>query len=172
MHVALIWAMTRNRVIGKEGGLPWRLPDEMRHFMNTTMGKPVIMGRKTFQSMKAPLPGRLNIVLTRDETWQPSSSGVVVCHEIEQALVVARQNAEDESVDEVMIIGGADVYALGLPHATRLYMTDIHAEIEGDTLFPDFDVDEWREVSRVEHTQDDRHDAAFTIRTLERRSTV
>ena len=86
MHVAMIWAMTQNRVIGDDGGLPWRLPKDMRHFMDTTMGKPVIMGRKTFESMPSPLPGRLNIVLTRDPTWQPPSADIVVTDNLEEAL--------------------------------------------------------------------------------------
>lgn len=164
MHVSLIWAMTRNRLIGKDGGLPWRLPKDMRHFMDTTMGKPVVMGRKTFASMKAALPGRLNIVLTRDRGWRPSDPDVVVVQNLEQGLGVVSERADDE----VMIIGGADIYALALPHATRLYVTEIDMDIDGDVFFPEIDLAAWREVSSVSYPVDDHHSAAFTIRLLER----
>lgn len=164
MHVSLIWAMTRNRLIGKDGGLPWRLPKDMRHFMDTTMGKPVVMGRKTFQSMKAALPGRLNIVLTRDRDWRPSDREVLVVHDFEEGLEIASKRTDDE----VMIIGGADIYALALPHATRLYVTEIEADIEGDVFFPEFDRSAWREVSSVSHAADDKHSASFRISMLER----
>jgi len=167
MHISLIWAMTRNRAIGVDGGLPWRLPNEMKHFTDTTMGKPVIMGRKTFVSMQTPLPGRLNIVLTRDHNWSPGVENVVVVHDLTAGLAVAKTDA-DQGVGEVMIIGGAQIYALALPQATRLYMTCVHADIAGDTLFPEFDLDEWREVSSIRHEADARHSAAFTIKTLER----
>ncbi|NKC00350.1 MAG: hypothetical protein GKR90_17940 [Pseudomonadales bacterium] len=166
MDLSLIWAMTQNRVIGTDGGLPWRLPDEMRHFMDTTVGKPVIMGRKTFQSMKAPLPGRLNIVLTRDKSWSATSEDVIVVHELQAAIDAATVNAQKKTVDEIMVIGGAAIYALALPHATKLYVTYIDMEVAGDVVFPEFDLDQWREVSAVEHPQDDRHNAAFVIKTL------
>ena len=168
MHTAMIWAMTQNRVIGDDGGLPWRLPKDMRHFMDTTMGKPVIMGRKTFESMKSPLPGRLNIVMTRDKSWQPPSSEVVVTQNLEDAIGAAKVNAAELDLEEIMIIGGAEIYKLGLPYATRLYVTYIHAEIEGDTVFPDFTVSEWRTVSSQDYPKDDKHDASFTIKVLER----
>ncbi len=164
MHVSLIWAMTRNRLIGKDGGLPWRLPKDMRHFMDTTMGKPVVMGRKTFQSMKAALPGRLNIVLTRDRDWRPSDREVLVVHDFGEGLEIA----SERTADEVMIIGGADIYALALPHATRLYVTEIDADIEGDVYFPEFDRSAWQEVSLVSHPADDKHSASFRISLLER----
>lgn len=168
MHLSLIWAMTENRVIGNDGGLPWRLPDEMRHFMDSTMGKPVIMGRKTFQSMKAPLPGRLNIVLTRDRAWSPPQPDVLVVHDLQAGIDVATVDAQESSVDEIMVIGGADIYALALPRATKLYVTYIEMAIAGDVTFPEFDIEEWQEVSSVEHPKDDRHDAAFVIKMLTR----
>ena len=168
MQVCMIWAMTQNRVIGDDGGLPWRLPKDMRHFMETTMGKPVIMGRKTFESMKSPLPGRLNIVMTRDASWQPSSSDVVVTDNLADAIAAAHANAAELGLDEIMIIGGAEIYKLGLPQATRLYVTYIHAEIEGDTIFPEFPESDWQTVSSVDYPKDDKHDAAFTIKVLER----
>ena len=166
----MIWAMTQNRVIGDDGGLPWRLPKDMRHFMDTTMGKPVIMGRKTFESMKAPLPGRLNIVMTRDANWQPSSSEVVVTHTLEDSIVAAKANATELGLEEIMIIGGAEIYKLGLPHATRLYVTYIDAEVECDTVFPEFPESDWRVVSSEDYAHDERHDDAFTIKVLERLS--
>ena len=117
MDLALIWAMAENGLIGAGGGLPWRLPDDMRHFMDTTMGKPVIMGRKTFESMKAALPGRANIVLTRDRTWR--RDGAEVVGDLDAALALAEARAGAHGVDEVMVIGGADIYALALPRARR-----------------------------------------------------
>lgn len=164
----MIWAMTQNRVIGDEGGLPWRLPKDMRHFMDTTMGKPVIMGRKTFESMKSALPGRLNIVMTRDQNWRPASSDVVVTHTLEDAIHAARANVEALGLEELMIIGGAEIYKLGLAHATRLYVTYIHTEIEGDTRFPEFSESDWEVISSEDFPEDDKHDAAFTIKVLER----
>jgi dihydrofolate reductase len=168
MDISLIWAMAQNRVIGKDGGLPWRLPNDMRHFMATTMGKPVVMGRKTFQSMQAPLPGRLNIVLTRDQSWSTSSQGVVVVHDLNAAIEVAAEAARANSIGEIMIIGGADIYALALPLATKLYVTYIDMVIAGDVTFPEFDLASWREVSSVDHPKDDKHSAGFVIKTLEK----
>ena len=134
MRLSLIWAMTRNRVIGRDNTLPWRLPDEMRHFMRTTLGKPVIMGRKQFDAMGKPLPKRTNIVLSRDPTFAPN--GAVVARTLDEAIQRAR-DVTNES-DEAVVIGGAQIYALALPRADRLYFTLIDAEIDGDTFFPEF----------------------------------
>lgn len=167
MHISLIWAMSRNRVIGRDNTLPWRMPKDMRHFMDTTMGKPVIMGRKSFESMKAALPGRTNIVLTRDRSWHRTDARVV--HDLAAALALGRDVASGDGVDEVMVIGGADVYRLALPHATRLHVTHIHAEVEGDVFFPDYDETQWQLIDAHDHPADERHFAAYTIARFERK---
>jgi len=166
MHTSLIWAMADNRVIGKDNTLPWRLPGDMRHFMTVTMGKPVLMGRKTFESMKAPLPGRTNIVLTRDRNWQ--RAGVKVVHDVDAGLDLAEQQCLIDGQEEVMVIGGADIYALTLPRATRLYITHVHADIPGDVQFPEFDLQAWRCVTEAHFSADEKHSADFSIAVYER----
>ena len=153
--------MGENRVIGADNTLPWRLPKDMRHFMATTMGKPCVMGRKTFESMKSPLPGRTNIVLTSDRTWR--RDGVKVAHDLDAALELAKDQCLVDGRDEVMITGGAGVYELAMPLATRLYVTIVHACPPGDVYFPDFDLDEWTLVASESYEADDAHSAAFTI---------
>ena len=138
MQLALIWAMAENRVIGRNNSLPWRLPNDMRHFMQTTMGRPVIMGRKTFESMKAPLPGRTNIVMTQNPLWQ--REGVQVVATLDEAIALAESQGVIDGIDEVMVIGGAQVYELALPIADRLYLTLVHAEPQGDVFFPNVDL--------------------------------
>ncbi len=162
MRISLIWAMTRNRVIGRDNALPWHLPDEMRHFMRTTLGKPVIMGRKQFESMGKPLPKRANIVLSRRADYSPN--GATVVRDIDAALRIA----EDSGAEEAMVIGGAEIYSLALPRADRLYFTLIDADIDGDTFFPEFDETDFREVAREHHPADARHAYAYTIRVLDR----
>lgn len=141
MQLALIWAMAENRVIGRDNSLPWRLPNDMRHFMQTTMGRPVIMGRKTFESMKAPLPGRTNIVMTQNPLWQ--REGVQVVATLDEAFALAESQGVIDGIDEVMVIGGAQVYELALPMADRLYLTLVHAEPQGDVFFPNVDLSAW-----------------------------
>ncbi|MEE4280689.1 MAG: dihydrofolate reductase [Pseudomonadales bacterium] len=157
----MIWAMAENRVIGRDNSLPWRLPNDMRHFMSTTMGKPVLMGRKTMASMKAPLPGRTNIVLTRDLNWQREGARVV--HSLDDALALAEQQCLIDGQNELMVIGGADIYGLCLPLADKLYVTHVSGHPTGDVFFPDIDLDQWDCVSRVEHAADERHSADFVI---------
>lgn len=161
MLLSAIWAMTRNRVIGEEGGLPWRLPDDQRFFRRTTLGKPVIMGRRTFEEIGRPLPQRRNIVLSRRGV---SASGIEVVPDFDAALALA---AEGEP-EEACVIGGAEVYALALPRVQRLYMTLIDTELEGDTWFPEFDLGEFLETGRTAHGADERHAWPFTISVLER----
>lgn len=161
MILSAIWAMTRNRVIGRDGDLPWRLPDDQRFFRRTTLGKPIIMGRKTFDEIGRPLPKRRNIVLSRRGL---DVEGVEVARDLDSALALARSDAPEEA----FIIGGAQIYALALPMLDRLYMTLIDTELEGDTWFPEFDLAGWREVQRTEHPADDRHAWAFTILVMER----
>lgn len=163
MRISLIAAVAENGVIGREGGLPWRLPEDLKFFKAATMGKPVIMGRKTFQSIGRPLPGRMNVVLTRDPGWH--AAGVTAVHDLTAAL----RAAQDAGASEVMIIGGADIYEAALPMADRIYLTRIHREFEGDALFPALDRSEWTEVARIEKSAGDvPFDYSFL--TLERRA--
>mgnify|MGYP002013002456 FL=1 len=166
MRVSLIWAMADNGVIGLDNGLPWRLPVDMKHFMTTTLGKPVVMGRKTLESMKSPLPGRTNIVLTRDPNWQ--RDGVLVVRDMPAAMALAEQQGLIDGVDEVMVIGGAEIYALALPMAERLYVTRVHAQPAGDVYFPPVDLGAWRLLSQQQHAADERHSAACSIEVYER----
>jgi len=167
VRVSLIWAMARNRVIGRDNALPWRLPDEMRYFMRTTLGKPVIMGRKQWQSMDKPLSKRTNIVITRDRSFV--ANGAIVVHTLDEALAKARDAlGADAAHGEAMVIGGAEIYALALPVADRLYCTKIDADIDGNTHFPEFDERAFREVSREDHRSDERHAYSYSIRVLDR----
>ena len=168
MRVSLIWAMTKNRVIGRNNALPWRLPDEMRHFMRTTLGKPVIMGRKNWEAMGKPLAKRTNIVITRKRDYV--ANGATVVHTLDEALAEARKALGNNAANgEAMVIGGAEIYALALPVADRLYWTDIDADIDGDVHFPPIDESQWRETHREAHDADERHAYAYTIRVLDRR---
>jgi dihydrofolate reductase len=162
MRLSLIWAMTRNRVIGRNNALPWRLPDEMRHFMRTTLGHCVIMGRRNFDAMGKPLPKRTNIVLSRDPSFV--ANGAIVVRTLDEAI----ERARDAGDDEAMVVGGAEIYALALPKADRLYFTLVDTEMAGDTFFPLFDEAQWREVRREEHGADAQHPYAYTIRVLDR----
>jgi len=140
MKISLIAAMAENHVIGRNNQLPWRLPADLKRFKALTMGKPIVMGRKTWESLGRPLPGRTNIVITRDIGYQ--AEGCVVVHSIDQALEVAAGS------DEVMVIGGEKLYQQVLDRADRLYLTLVKSDVEGDTWFPEFDLTQWREVQR------------------------
>ncbi|WP_438766530.1 dihydrofolate reductase [Kushneria sp. TE3] len=144
--VAMIAAMSRNRVIGVDGKLPWYLPEDLKFFKAVTLHKPLIMGRATFASIGKALPNRLNIVVTRDTSFEPS--GVRVCHDLESALALADDQAMIEGVEEIMVIGGGEIYQQMLSCASRLYLTEIDVEVEGDTLFPELD-ETWQEMERV-----------------------
>lgn len=146
--VALVVAMAReSRIIGKDGGLPWRIPGDMKFFKAQTMGKPIVMGRKTFESIGKPLPGRTSIVITRDNDW--SFEGVTVCHSIGEALDAARAIATRDGVDEVCVIGGAEIYAQALPHADVIYLTEVAGDVEGDAVLAAFDMKDWEEMHRA-----------------------
>lgn len=166
MIVSLIAARSRNGVIGRNNDLPWRLPDDMKYFMTTTRGHHAIMGRKNYDSLPdsyRPLPNRINIVVTRQKNFL--APGCTVVHSIYDALAVARSNNEPEA----FVIGGAEIYSLALPAADRLYLTEIDADIEGDTYFPFFDKAAWREISRRHHDADARHAFAFDFVVYERK---
>ena len=167
MDISLIWAMADNGVIGRDNGLPWRLPKDMQFFMTATMGKPVIMGRKTFETMKAPLPGRTNIVITRQEGYD--REGITVVGNFAEALKAARAVADADGVDEIMVIGGAEIYRLGLMVATRLYVTHVHGQVPGDTVFPEVDWSQFEEARAESFVPDERHSHPFTITVYNRR---
>ena len=147
--IALILARADNGVIGNKGRLPWRLPDDLRRFKALTMGKPCIMGRKTWESLpKKPLPGRTNIVLTRDRGF--TAEGAVIAHSFEAAL----DRAQEENPTEIMVIGGAEIFAAAMPRVTRIHLTEIHAEPQGDVRFPAFAPQQWRETAREDRVFD------------------
>jgi dihydrofolate reductase len=161
-------ARARNGVIGRDGDLPWRLASDMAHFKALTLGKPVIMGRKTWDSLpRRPLPGRTNIVLTRDGSFEPTKA--VRSEDFSEAVQMAREQAEEDGVGEVCVIGGAALFALALPKAGRIYLTEVEAEVPGDVHFPAFDESGWVEVSREAHPAGDGDEHPFVFRTLERR---
>src|SRR3990167_9279853 len=149
MKLALIWAMSNNRAIGRNNALPWHLPEDMKYFKRVTMGKPIIMGRKTWESIGRPLPGRTNIVITRDRNFH--ADGVKIVHTLDEAIALAEKISVIDGAEEVVVIGGAEIYALSLPKADRLYMTQVHAEVDGDAHFPEFNLNEWRELARENH---------------------
>lgn len=164
--VALVVAMAKNRAIGRGGNLPWHLGSDMRYFRKITMGKPIIMGRLTFLSLGRALPGRTNIVLTRNAAFE--APGAIMAYNLEEALDVARKEAGKDGVDEIMVIGGEDVFRAVLPQASRIYLTEVHATPEADTWFPEIDKREWREVSREDHEPGSKDDHAFSFIVLER----
>jgi dihydrofolate reductase len=159
-RIALIAAMAENRVIGRENRLPWRLSADLRRFKSLTMGKPVIMGRKTYESIGKPLPGRSNIVVTRDPDYR--APGCRVVHSLEQALEAAAGH------DEVMVIGGAELYRQTLERAERMYLTLVKTEVDGDALFPDIQPQQWRELERASHRADEKNEYDYDFVTLER----
>jgi len=160
-------ARARNGVIGKDGRLPWRLKSDMAIFRRVTLDKPVIMGRKTWESLpKRPLKGRTNIVLTHDESYEPQ--GAVVCHDFLEAVQIAREQAAEDGADEVLVIGGASLFELALRRAGRIHLTEVEAEVAGDVILAPFDETRWREVHRESHPASDVDEYAFTYRLLER----
>lgn len=166
MKLALIWAMARNRTIGRNNALPWYLPEDLKYFKRVTLGKPVIMGRKTWESIGRPLPGRTNIVITRDAAFQPD--GVRVVHSLEQALALAEKICLLDGGDEAIVMGGAEIYALALPHADRLYLTQVHADVEGDAHFPPLDLTQWHELGREDFAAQGPNPYDYSFLILER----
>lgn len=161
--ISIVVAMARNGVIGRDNGLPWRLPDDMRWFRDVTMGKPVIMGRKTYESIPPrfrPLPGRDNIVITRQADYD--APGATAVASPQSALTAAAGAAE------IMVAGGSSIYAAFLPQTDRIYLTQIAADVDGDAFFPAVDWSQWRETFRADHPADERHACAFRWLILER----
>lgn len=167
MKLSLIVAVAENGVIGRDGGLPWRMSSDLKTFRRLSMGKPMIMGRRTFESIGKPLDGRDNIVVTRDAMF--AADGVSVCETITDAITLARVLATTRGTDEIMIIGGAKIYDATLDLADRIYFTRVHAEPEGDRYFPTPDPDRWQVVSREALAKGDRDDHAATLIVYDRR---
>jgi dihydrofolate reductase len=161
--IVLVVAVADNGVIGRDGALPWRLPDDLKHFKALTWGKPILMGRRTFDSIGRPLAGRRNLVLTR--SGRGSQCEVEWVHSLDEACIRAT------GAQELCVIGGAELYRLALPQATRVYLTQVHASVAGDTYFPLGDLAAFRETQRVEHAIDARHEHPMSFVTLERRPT-
>ena len=167
MIVSIIVAAADNGVIGKAGTLPWRMPSDLRRFRSLTMGKPVVMGRLTFQSLSRPLDGRDNIVITRDRGF--SVDGASVAGSLSDAIAIGRRHAIARGVDEIMIIGGGQVYAEALAHAGRVYLTRVHAAVDGDTTFPALPAEAWRLVREERLPRSEKDDYEATLMVYERR---
>lgn len=163
-HLAMIWAMSENRVIGRDNKMPWHLSADLKYFKAVTLGKPVIMGRRTFESIGRPLPGRTNIIVTRQKDYQ--ADGAIIVNDVEAAVAEGKRAAEVTDADEVMVIGGAEIYALMLDRARRLYVTEINARYDGDAFFPDFDRGRWFETSREHHESSGDGQPAYSFVVL------
>lgn len=158
---SLVVAVSRNGVIGRDNQLPWRLPADLAYFKRVTMGHPILMGRRTYDSIGKPLPGRTNLVVTRQRDFQ--APGCVVVHSLVEAWGAAGE------ASEVSIIGGTEIFRETLPIADRIHLTEVEAEVEGDTFFPEFDRGEWRETEVLRHAADERHGYPFRIVVLDRK---
>lgn len=166
MHISLFVAIAENGVIGKDNAMPWRLSSDLKRLKALTMGKPILMGRKTWESFpRRPLPGRPNLIVTRDAEYD--APGGEVFTSTRAALARGEELARGLQVDEIMVLGGAQIYKALLPRATRIYLTEVHASPEGDTTF-DFDKSAWREVSRERHEAGEKDSAAYSFVLLER----
>jgi len=161
MIISFVAAMAKNRVIGKNNTIPWDMPADMNHMRKLTEGKPLIMGRKTHESIGRPLPKRKNIILTRDTNYK--SEGCIVVHTPEEALKAA------EGAEEVIIFGGEEIYKMFLKKANRMYLTIIETELEGDTFFPNYKIEEWKEISYEEHEKDAENPHDYVFLVLERK---
>jgi dihydrofolate reductase len=164
--IVLVAAVAENGVIGRDNALPFRQSSDLKRFKALTIGKPVLMGRKTFVSIGKPLPGRTNIVVSRDPGFNPD--GVIVVRDLEQALRVARDDAERRGVGEIAAIGGTDIFTQLLPLADRLEITHVHARPEGDTYFPPIDATQWHPVARSDHPAGPQDEAGFSYVTYAR----
>lgn len=162
MLISMIAAMDKNRLIGNGPDIPWQMPVDRRHFRDMTLGKPVVMGRKTFETLKRPLGKRHNIILTRNTGYEAPTS-CSVAHSVADVLEMCRKS------EELMVCGGAPIYEVFLPHAHRLYLTQIHATFEGDVYFPEFDTAAWEEVKRIEGEPDEKNPYPYSFVFLERR---
>lgn len=162
MKISLIVAASENNVIGKDNDLPWKLPNDMKFFVRTTKGHHILMGRKNLESFGKLLPNRTNILLTRDQGYE--FEGAEIFFDLERAIDFARSNGENE----LMIIGGGEIYRQSLPFADHIYLTRVHAEIEGDVYFPELDPSIWELTSEERHEKDEKHNFSFTFQQFER----
>jgi dihydrofolate reductase len=162
MEISLVVAAATNNAIGKEGGMPWHLPNDLKHFKNVTWGMPVIMGRKTFDSLGKPLAGRKNIVITRQSGWK--AEGAIAVKSIDDALFLVRES----DVKEAMVIGGGEIFKTLFDKAKKIYMTRVEAEPEADTWFPAIEPNKWHLVSQQNHEADEKHNFKYSFQTWER----
>jgi dihydrofolate reductase len=163
MKLSLLAALSTNNVIGRDSQVPWRLSTDLKRLKAMTMGHHVIMGRKTYESVGRPLPGRTNVVITRQDQYAPE--GVTVVHSLEDAILLAERGGDEEA----FVLGGAEIYAQAMHRADRMYLTRVHAEVEGDTYFPDFDdVSEWRLTDAEHFDADEKNEYPFSFLTYER----
>lgn len=165
--IAIIVAAAKNRVIGHNNAMPWYLPEELKHFKRITLGKPLVMGRNTFESIGRPLPGRTNIVISRNPDF--NHSGVKVASSLAAALKIADAQAVIDGATEIMVIGGGQIYEQAFPLASYLYLTEVDAEPEGDTWFPEVSMNEWLETSRDSYSAQEGNRYAYAIRCLQRK---
>lgn len=168
LPLVLVVAVAENGVIGRKGGLPWRIPGDLKHFKAVTMGKPMVMGRKTYESIGKPLPGRTSVVLTRDKNWRVD--GVLVGHSLDEILKLANEEAKRTGASEIAIIGGSALFDETLPIAAKIELAEVHAKPEGDVFFPKFDRTIWRETRREGPMQSEKDDHAYSVVTLERKA--
>ena len=167
MRISILVAAATNGVIGRDGDLPWHISDDLKNFKRLTMGHPILMGRKTLQSIGRLLPGRTTIVLTRNRDFQ--FNGALIAHDWDTALARAAENVHSELPAELFIVGGAEIYRLALPHADRIYLTQVNANVEGDTRFPEINHDDWVESSRKDRTANDKNEHDFSFLVLDRK---
>jgi dihydrofolate reductase len=166
MKIVLVAAVAENGVIGRGGTLPWHIRSDLQHFKRLTIGRPVVMGRKTYDSIGKPLKDRTNIVITRDPSY--AAEGIVIAHSLEKAMQMARDDAKERGADSIAVIGGSGVFDETMPMADRLEITEVHASPEGDTFFPPIDAKLWRETARVRHPAAPQDDADMSFITYER----
>ena len=160
-RLAIIVAAAENGVIGSNNALPWHLPEDLRYFKRVTMGKPIVMGRKTFEAIGRPLPGRTNIVITRNPAFR--AEGVKVVSSLDEALCLADDIATIDGVEELVVIGGAEIYRAAIPRADRLYITEVHARVEGDAVLPEIDWSNWLELSRKRYAATDANPYDYSL---------
>ena len=163
-HVSILVAMAKNRVIGRNNALPWQLPPDLKRFKELTMGHHIVMGRKTYESIGRPLPGRTSVIITRQPDYQVP--GAIVVASIDQALKVCSEGKETDQ--EIFVIGGAEIYHQALELCRRIYITEIQQEFDGDTLFPELNQQEWREISREKHRLNDGDGLEYQFVVLDR----
>lgn len=168
LPLVLVVAVAENGVIGRKGQLPWRIPGDLKHFKAVTMGKPMLMGRKTYESIGKPLPGRTNIVLTRDKNWH--AEGVLVGHSLDEVVRLANEDARKTGAHEVAIIGGSSLFEETLPAAAKIELTEVHALPEGDVFFPYYDRARFRETRREGPMQGEKDQYPYSVVTLERKA--